>query len=286
MNAPGAVIGDAAAAPIRAELQFAQAPSGRSYLARQYVPYPFHITRPFYLDQAPAGLATVYLQSASGGAYRGDRLALSVGVEAEAAAQVTTQASTLVHAGRGGLVALGQDLRLAPGAYLEYLPDPLILMAEADCESRTEVHIAEDAVLLLCDSFLTHDPEGRGRLPSRFLSELRIRTEGGRTLLLDRFRLQAEGRGAAGFTALAGHACHASFAVLAPRQGPALTEALRRTLAELPRVYASASALAEERGAWVRLLATDGVALSAALTALWQAARSFLTGVAPEPRRK
>ncbi len=285
MTALGAVIDRPSDQPIRAELRFAKAPGGRSYLARQYVPYPFHITRPFYLDSAPAGMATLYLQSAAGGAYRGDRLALAVGVESGAAALVTTQASTLVHAGRGGLAELTQDLTVAPGAHLEYLPDPLILMAEADCESRTEASLAADGVLLMSESFLTHDHEGRGRLPNRFVGALTLRDEDGRLLLIDRFHL-GDAAQSAGFSALDGYACHGTFVAAAPGLGGTLAEALRHALEARPEIYGSASALADERGAWVRLLARDGVALTAGLTALWQAARKVITGVTPEPRRK
>ena len=70
--------GDVAAAGRQAELVFTRAPDGRTYISHQRVGYPFHITRPFYLDPVPAGLLTLYLQSVSGGIYRGERLALSL----------------------------------------------------------------------------------------------------------------------------------------------------------------------------------------------------------------
>ena len=49
-------------------------------LRRQRVPYPFHATRTFYLDQSRPDLATLYMQSAAGGLYRGDHVALSITV--------------------------------------------------------------------------------------------------------------------------------------------------------------------------------------------------------------
>ena len=52
---------------------------------------------PFYLDRECPEIATLYLQSASGGLYRGDDVALSIVAGPHAAAHVTTQASTLVH---------------------------------------------------------------------------------------------------------------------------------------------------------------------------------------------
>ena len=64
---------------IEAELHFAFR-GGRTVLAHQHVPYPFHVTRAFHLDRARPDLATLYLQSASGGLYRGDQLVLDIDV--------------------------------------------------------------------------------------------------------------------------------------------------------------------------------------------------------------
>ena len=66
-------------------------------LSRQRLPYPFHATRPFYLDRERPEIATLYLQSASGGLYRGDSVALSIIADPHSAAHITTQASTIVH---------------------------------------------------------------------------------------------------------------------------------------------------------------------------------------------
>jgi urease accessory protein len=51
---------------IEASLRFATG-GGRTVLVHQHVPYPFHVTRAFHLDPSRPDLATLYLQSASGG---------------------------------------------------------------------------------------------------------------------------------------------------------------------------------------------------------------------------
>jgi hypothetical protein len=50
---------------VEASLHFGHG-GARTVLTRQRVPYPFHVTRSFYLDQARPDLATLYLQSAAG----------------------------------------------------------------------------------------------------------------------------------------------------------------------------------------------------------------------------
>src|SRR3981081_1957493 len=74
---------------------------GRTVLRRQHVGYPFHITRAFQLDKMRPDLATLYVQSTSGGLYAADRLALDLVVGTGAALNLTTQASTVVHDARG-----------------------------------------------------------------------------------------------------------------------------------------------------------------------------------------
>lgn len=266
-----------------AELVFAKAIGGRTYLARQFTPYPFHITRPFYLDAEPAAMATVYLQSASGGAYRGDRLALSLGLGKGAAAHVTTQASTLVHAGRGGQTKLTQEIDLGRESFLEFLPDPLILMAEADCVVLSDIRLAEGARLLFSDSFLTHDPEAGERPPKAFRSSLTVREASGRPLLIDRFGL---GEGAMPPAQLGALPCHSSVLFVAPEADAPLAAQLLSSLKQVEGLYAGVSALPGGSGLWVRLLARDGVALSAGLQTAWRSLRSAVTGQPPAPRRK
>src|SRR5690606_11390721 len=60
-----------------AELSFAYG-AGRTFLTRQNVRYPFHITKALHLDSASPALATVLLQSSSGGIYGGDELDLRI----------------------------------------------------------------------------------------------------------------------------------------------------------------------------------------------------------------
>jgi urease accessory protein len=58
----------------RVEIAFARDPSGRTYIRRQFVRYPYHVCRPLSFSGDPAGMATIYLQSCAGGIFRDDRL--------------------------------------------------------------------------------------------------------------------------------------------------------------------------------------------------------------------
>ena len=63
----------------RLELAFAADADRRTYLERQYAGYPFHVCRALYQDRDRPGLATIYVQSCSGGVYEDDRLDVTLG---------------------------------------------------------------------------------------------------------------------------------------------------------------------------------------------------------------
>ena len=176
----------------QAALRFARAPDGRSYIARQRVGYPFHITRPFYFEEAPAGALTLYLQSVSGGIYQGEDLVMTCAAGAGSAAHVTTQAATIVHRMPAAPARQTVLLEAADGALLEYLPDPLIMFPGARLTSVLEIEATADATVIASESFAHHDPGGEDRRFESFGTEMRIRDEGGRLLALERYEVAGE----------------------------------------------------------------------------------------------
>ena len=270
----------------QAALRFARAPDGRSYIARQRVGYPFHITRPFYFDEAPAGALTLYLQSVSGGIYQGEDLRMTCSADAGSAAHVTTQAATIVHRMPATPARQTVALEAADGALLEYLPDPLIMFPGARLTSVLEIEASADATVIASESFAHHDPGGRDRRFDRFAAEMRIRDAGGRLLALERYAVAGD-RLAADAGRIARWPAQGS--VVVAHRGPArdaILAALRGALAPTDEFYGGASALPNEAGVGVRLLAADGARLRRGLEAAWQSVRLALYGARPAPRRK
>ena len=270
----------------QAALRFARAPDGRSYIARQRVGYPFHITRPFYFEEVPAGALTLYLQSVSGGIYQGEDLVMTCVAGAGSAAHVTTQAATIVHRMPAAPARQTALLEAAGGALLEYLPDPLIMFPGARLTSVLEIEASSDATVIASESFAHHDPGGEDRRFESFGAEMRIRDEGGRLLALERYEVAGE-RLAAGRGQIALWPAQGNFVVA--HRGPereAILAALRAALAPTDEFYGGASALPNETGIGVRLLARDGATLRRGLEAAWRAVRLALYGAPPAPRRK
>ena len=270
----------------QAALRFARAPDGQSYIARQRVGYPFHITRPFYLDDVPAGALTLYLQSVSGGIYQGEDLRMTCVAGPGSAAHVTTQAATIVHRMPAAPARQTVALDAAGDAVLEYLPDPLIMFPGARLTSVLEITTAADATVIACESFAHHDPGGEDRRFDRFEAEMRIRDEDGRLLALERSAVAGE-RLAAGEGQLARWPAQGSLVVV--HRGPereGILTALRSALTPTEAFYGGASVLPNACGVGARLLARDGATLRAGLEAAWRAVRVALYGAPPARRRK
>jgi urease accessory protein len=271
----------------RFDLAFAADVGGRTFLARQYANYPFHVCRALYQDAERPGLATLYLQSCSGGLYEDDRLDMRVEVAEGAEAHVSTQGPTIVHTMPSGSARLDAHIVGAPRSYLEYLPDPQILFPDALCASRIEVTLSGDAVALVSDSFLGHDPDGRGELFANYASEIVIANETGQVLAIDRLRVDGGSFGEAcpgisGLYTAQGTMIVAGFAL----SSPVLAESLRAIRPGRDVAAIGVSELPNSAGLIVRLLAVDGASLKRAMTSAWSAARTVLKGAPPVERRK
>lgn len=269
------------------DLRFERAPDGRTFLARQHVAWPFHVTRAFDYEGDPDGMATVVLQSVGGGLVQGDALALALACGEGARVHLTTQAATVAHAMAQGTARADHALSLAPRAWLEWLPDPLILLPGAEVEAVTTVTLGAGVTLMLADGVLGHDPEGARRAFRRLASTLELRDAAGALVALDRFAVEGAAL-AAGLPGVNGAMAALGTFVVVPGGADAshALDALVAGLDGLPGTYAGASLLPGGIGAVARILAADGATLRAAMSSVWRAARVALGARPPLPRRK
>ncbi len=232
-------------------------------------------------------MPTLYIQSCSGGLFQGEDLRCRFRVGPNAHAHVTTAASTIVHSMEQGTAAQRVDIEVGAGAYFEYLPEPMILFPDASVQSSVFIRAARGATILACDSFLAHDPKAAGKVFREFSSELSVMDEEDLLLARDRYRVEgcAFQRPTPGV--MGSYRTQAGF-VLVRRGGPIAewTDRLRDTLTDHPEAYVGVSALPNDAGVWVRLLAPDAAIMRNVLAALWSRAREMITGVVPTPRRK
>jgi len=112
---------------------------------------PCMAQRPLYPDATMPDLAWLFMISTAGCVLQGDRLALDVTLAPGARAHVTTQSATKVHTMDANYAVQTQSIALADGAYLEFLPEPLIPHRGARFLMDTRISIAPTATLLYAD---------------------------------------------------------------------------------------------------------------------------------------
>lgn len=269
---------------VQAALVFARG-GGTTVLSRQSVPYPFHITRAFRMHSESPDLATLYLQSASGGLYAADHLTLDIAARPGARVHVTTQAGTVVH--RGGPEPTRQETRLtiAADALLALNPDPLILFPGAHLAVSTEITAEPGARAIVTESVACHDPLGEGRPFDRLDLGLTIRTPEGRALVRERGRI--DGAAFAGAASPMGpHRAYGTMVVLGAPDDARLAGLTLRQAGDAAGCLTGVSPLPNGAGLGLRLLALDGGALSAGMDAVFRIVFEALSGCAPGRRRK
>jgi len=235
------------------------------------------------------------LQSGSGGLFGGEQLAQSITLERGAAVHVTTQAAAIVHAARGApATAQDIDLNIGPQAFLEYLPEPVILFPDARLAQRTVATLAPGAVLLFSDGFVRHDPDPADRPFASCSNELEVCTADGRLLFADRMDIVG-----ADFDASLGCGdqrwrAFGVFVIATPRFSAMRTDvdvAINRCIETLNQsdnlaVYCGLATLPNDAGILCRILAQHGAGLRAAFETCWYRARLALSGAPPPRRRK
>ncbi len=274
------------AASRTAVLHFATDESGRTHIAKQFAPYPFHVCRPFYVTGDAAGMATVYVQSCAGGIFEHDRLGLRLQTEQGSQAHVTTSASTIVHSMPLGGARQDVNLVAESNSVIEYLPDPMILFAGSRIDSTVNVVMADSARVILSDAFLMHDHRDQGEAFDWLRSEIVVRDVDDRVLVRDRIRIDGKSMLTKRPGVTGRFAAQASFMCLQRGLTAAMLAPLRVALDAIDDIYAGVSLLPSGVGVFARILAADGIALRAAQLRLWSQARKCLTGSLPTPRRK
>lgn len=266
-----------------ARLVFAKG-GGRTFIKSQTVPYPFHITRPFWLDAACPDLATLYLQSASGGIYRDDHPRLSVEARAGARAHVTTQSSSVVHDTGASPARQETSIVVAPAAFLALTPDPLILFPGAALTSALDITIDAASRAIVTEGFVCHDPAAAGRVFQKLELLLTIAQAGGGVIVRERSAVTGE-EAFSQASPLGPYRAYASMIILAPRD--AWPDALKLQRAfDAQGCLAGASALPGGVGLSLRCLAPDGGALRDGLREGFDVAFAALAGARPARRRK
>ncbi|HLF03642.1 MAG TPA: urease accessory protein UreD [Dehalococcoidia bacterium] len=279
---------------------------GRTCLVGCRTNPPLQVQRALYLDEALPDMAFVYLCNPTAGVLQGDSLQVRVRMGPGARAHLTTQAATKVFAMPDGSARVDTCLYLDQGAWLEYLPEPLIPFQGARYSQRTSVVVAPGSTLIHGE-ILAQGRAARGEslAYTQLQSFLEVTTPQGQTIFREAFSIAPGSRSPLGRGVLgASHPPVGTPTGRGDAWGPAvgtllvvteeaaaglLLRQIRDALSgcqNAPNTHAGASALPGGRGVGIKVLAADTAAVRTVLHKVWAEARRSLLGVDAPPLRR
>ena len=109
---------------------------------------PLIVQQALYWDEEMPGLPCICMISNAGGILQGDRNVVEIELAEAAQAHVTTQSATRIHEMDANYATQDQIFTLEAGAYLEFIPHPIIPHRHSRFAQRTRVSIDPTATLL------------------------------------------------------------------------------------------------------------------------------------------
>jgi urease accessory protein len=270
-----------------AELVAEKGPDGRTYLSRRRLRFPLRLTVPLYLDPAVPGMAFVYLQNPTGGLFEGDDLAVSLRAEADAQVHLTTQAATKAYRAETGCARQRVELDVAAGAFLEYVPDPLIPHAGARVEQEVVASVEPGGSAIVAETVAPgRVASGEAFGYSSLSLTTRIVVDGVETAV-DSLVLEPRAVDPRRPGILGDYAYLVSLFAIAPANAAEpLAEWMADELARVRGCLSATAVLPSGAGVLARVLAPSAIPAGKALRAAWSAARLGLAEVPLPPRRK
>lgn len=239
---------------------------GRTVLAAQSFRAPYHISKPYW--DAETQTLLVQVVNPTAGILAGDRLESAVAVEKDAALLVTTPSASRVFKMRSGAAESRQHFSVAPGAWLEVMPEPLVPHWGCSYRQATRIEVAPGGVLFFADLLMPgRIAHGEAWEWQRLCLETEVRL-GGELILRERFdQAGPELRDLAELSGSGPSACFGNVVLIAePVAGDA---GWIKAAAELhgDGLWLGLSQL--RRGGWsIKLVGSDGVRLRESLRAL------------------
>lgn len=254
----------------------ARADDGVTTLAAQAFRAPFHLSKPYW--DADTRTLLVQVVNPTAGILSGDRLESEVAVDSGAAVLVTTPSASRVFRMRSGEARSLQTFRVARGAWLEVLPEPLVPHRGSVFHQRTQLGVDPGGAAFYADLlFPGRIAHGETWGWDRLVLELEVRF-GGDLLLRERLDQSADHLRALAALAGAGEcACFGNAVFVAPDLPAAPAWRGELHALQCDGVWIGASPL-RTGAAWsIKFVAPDGILLRRTLTDI----RRILASVAP-----
>lgn len=276
-----------------------QGDTQRTELVHHYQKSPLQIMKPLYYNELRPDMPYTYLMTTGGGILHNDRQRMDLTFGPGTSAMVTTQAHTKVYRMASGYATSLVNIDVAEGAYVEYLPDPLIPYVDSRFYQRVAARVHPDATLIVGETvYAGRLTRGERNAYAAYAGDLDVRRPGadggdGEPVAIDRVRLVPRDGHVGGDAVLGGRDIVSSLYVVTSLAPAALVaQTLREAAAAIievsddDSVRVGVSILPGDAGAWLRLVGDDTITSTSVHTAVAAAAHELLTGrTAPVVRK-
>lgn len=240
---------------------------------------PLRVQKHFHPE--PSGACHQIVVHPPGGVAGGDALSLEVSLEAGAHALITSPGAAKWYDGHERQAFQELDVRVAPGATLEWLPQETILFDGAEVNLCSRFRLSGDARLLAADVVCLGRPASGEVFAGGGWKQHTCIERDGRLLYVEPLSLAGGGALLASRVGLGGKSVMATLLWAGPPVPPELHRACREVGG--PGLLAAVSQLPE---VWVaRCLADSAEAAHAYCRTLWRMLRPALVGHAAHPPR-
>lgn len=256
---------------------------GRTVLAAQSFRAPYHLSKPYW--DADARTLLVQIVNPTAGILSGDRLESDIAVEAGAALLVTTPSASRVFKMKDGAAECRQQFHVAPGGWLEVMPEPLVPHRGCSYRQATSIEVEPGGELFFADLLMPgRVAHGEAWEWKKLCLETTVRL-GGELILRERFEQTGEGLRA--LAALAGSGPGACFGnavlIAAERPGDGVWRAAVSAL-HGDGLWVGVSSL--RRGGWsIKFVAHDGVRLRKGFRDARRMLSAYFPRLACDPRK-
>src|SRR5262249_27552549 len=243
---------------------------------------PLLVQQALYFDEEMPELACVYVVSTGGGILQGDRCAVEIHLGPDAQAYVSTQSATKVHEMDANHASQTQDIVLAEGAYLEYLPEPTIPFRHSRFLTRTRITVAPSATLLYGEVLLAgrkYYGDGERFAYDVYSSYVWAERPEGRELFVEKLLVEPERANVRAAGVMGLFDVFANVLVLPPK--PHAERILASTPPEVDMergLVAGASRLPNDAGLVYKIAAHESEPVNAKVRAFWARVRPEVTG--------
>jgi len=255
---------------------------GRSILASSERRAPLLVQRALYCDEGMPDMPVVYIITNSGGILQGDRYTQEFAVGPEARGHLTTQAATKIHEMDANHATQVQSIDLEDGAYLEYLPEPIIPFRNSRFHSRTRIRIAPTATLIYSEILMAgrlHHRGGESFSFDLFSSTVSAGRDSGEGLFVEKFVIEPKRFPPSALGVMGDYQVFGNVIFLTPREHA--DAVYGRVAAEWDReagFAAGASRLPNDAGLVYKVVGRDTAVVRRKVREFWSLVRPQVTG--------